>query len=76
MSHLYVASKGVKYIDAERTVVTRKGRCWPKDTKFGGMNKSRDLLYSTMLTVNHSVLNSGNLLDGYISCALSTKGKR
>lgn len=61
MSHLYVESKGVKYIDAERTVVTE--RCWLKGTKLHGMNKSRDLLDSTMHTVNHTVLNCGNLLN-------------
>lgn len=50
------------------------GKCWPKGTKFQfyRINKSRDLVYSMVITVSNTVLNTGNLLRKWISGAFRT----
>ena len=51
------------------------GRCWSKSTTFQlfRINKSRDLMYNMMVTVNNNVLNTRDILREYISGALTTK---
>lgn len=42
----------------------KEGRCWSKGIKLHlcGMNKSGGLMSSLMIMINHTVLNTGNLL--------------
>lgn len=64
-------TKNVEYIEARSTAVVSSGeevaetrRCWSEGTKLYlcKMNRSRDLMYSTMTVVNNIMLNIGNLL--------------